>query len=68
MALQGGKDAPFELIEMQLCREFHCLPDELERQDFAKMELFIEMMNLESQYRDRDDRLARQKLKKRFPG
>ena len=40
---------PNEYGELNLCRLFHCLPDELARQDAYKMALFIEMMNIEAE-------------------
>ena len=59
---------PFEYVEMQLCRELHCLPSQLEKEEGSKMELFLEMMNLERQFQEREERLAKQKIRgKRFP-
>jgi len=53
---------------MQLCRELHCLPSQLEKEEGSKMELFLEMMNLEKQFQEKEERLTKQKIKeKRFP-
>ena len=50
---------------MQLCREFHCLPSGLVNESWEKIELFIEMMNIESQFRDREQRKLENKSKRR---
>lgn len=61
MALQSGKGVPFEFIEFRFCSKFHCLPSDLEKQSWEKIELFIEMMNIENQYKNKEERLARRK-------
>ena len=63
LALQSGRGAPFEFIEMQLCRELHCLPSDLVKESWEKIELFLEMMNLERQYQNKEERLAKQKIR-----
>ena len=40
---------PEEWGELQLCRLFHCLPDELDRQDSHKIAVFAEMLNIEDE-------------------
>ena len=66
-ALQSGRGAPFEFVEMQLCREFHCLPSDLVNESWEKIELFLEIMNIESQFRDKEQRKLESKSKRRVP-
>ena len=66
MAFQTKKGTPFEYQELLLCREFHCLPDELAKQDSNKMELFLDMINIERQFQDKRQRLAQQKSSKNY--
>ena len=61
MALQTKKGVPFSFLEMQLCEKFHCLPLDLARQPWDKMELFLEMMQIEQQFSEKDNRLAEKK-------
>lgn len=61
MALQSGKGAPFELIELRLCEKFSCLPSDLEKQSWEKMDLFLEIINIENQYKNKNERLANKK-------
>jgi len=65
VALQTKKGVPFEFIEMQLCEKFSCLPSELAKQSWSKIELFIEMMNIEGEFQKRDRRLTEKKYAKR---
>lgn len=69
MGLQGGKGVPFEYISMQLMEKFHWTIQELNSQPWEQIELFIGMMNMESEYEKKKNRLAEQRTKqKRFPG
>lgn len=68
MALQGGKgEVPFEWIELKLCEFFHCLPNELYQVPRKKIEIYLQMINIEAEFQKRDQRLSEKKLnKKRF--
>jgi len=61
VALQTKKGVPFEFLEYQLCEKFHCLPSELAKQSWGKIELFMEMMNIEGEFQKRDQRVAEKK-------
>ena len=52
---------PFEIVEMKLYREFGWTPQELESQSWEKIETFLNIMNLEKQFQDRNQRLENQK-------
>jgi len=68
LALQYNREVPFEWIELQLCREFHCLPSQLSQESDEKMRLFLNMMNIESQFEKRGSNELEQleKYAKRF--
>lgn len=68
LALQTKKGAPFEFLEYQLCEKFHCLPTDLAKQSWDKIDLFISMMDIENQFEKRDQRLLEQKHKKPYGG
>jgi len=54
---------------MQLMEKFHWTIQELNSQPWEQIELFIGMMNMESEYEKKKNRLAEQRTKqKRFPG
>ncbi len=63
MALQGGKDVPFEYISMQLCEKFHWTIQELNSQPWEQVELFLGMMNIESQFREKEERKLKSKTR-----
>jgi len=69
LALQGGKgEVPSEYIEMKLCEKFSCLPNELYQIPREKIELYLQIMNIENEFQKRDQRLSEKKLnKKRVP-
>ena len=43
--------APGEYTELQLCREFHCLPSQLRAERFSDIYRFLIMMSAEEQVR-----------------
>ena len=43
---------PPEYSDLELCRLFHCLPDELDRQDPYRMGLFVYMMQIENEIQE----------------
>ena len=55
MALQNGKGVPFEYLVLQLAREFHCTPEQIENQPRDKMEILLDMINIENQFRNRKE-------------
>jgi len=61
VALQTKKGVPFEFLTLQLCRELHCLPSQIQQESWQTMELFIEMMNIEGEFQKRDQRLVEKK-------
>jgi len=65
VALQTKKGVPFEFLTLELCRELHCLPSQLRQESWQTMELFLDMMNIEHQFSEKDNRLAQQKHAKR---
>ena len=48
-----GSSIPHEIVELlyeyYICREFHVLPSQLDNEDVNKMDLFMEIMALETQ-------------------
>jgi len=56
-----------DYIEFKLCKEFHCLPSDLENQSREKIENFIQFINLDYEIQKKEQRLAESKTKKRFP-
>ena len=63
LALQGGHEVPFEWVTMQLAERFHCLPSEIEQMPYEKISLYLDMINIESQFQSKEQRLEEQKLK-----
>lgn len=63
MALQTGKGVPFEYSVLQLCREFHCLPGQIKGQPKEDMELMLDMMYIENQFRQRKETSPQKKVK-----
>ena len=49
--LATGMPAPGEYTELQLCREFHCLPSQLRAERFSDIYRFLIMMSAEEQVR-----------------
>ena len=48
-------------MEMRLCEKFGWTLQELESQSWEKIEMFLNIMNLEKQFQDRQQRLENQK-------
>ena len=69
MAIQHNKEAPLEYSELRICREFGWTVTELESQPWDKIEMFLGMMNIESQFQAREARKVESKIKtkRRFP-
>jgi hypothetical protein len=46
-----GNDVPLplEYIEYRLCREFHCLPEDLDRIPKVTIELWLQFMGIEAE-------------------
>ena len=61
VALQTKKGVPFEFLELQICREFGWTLTELSSQPWDKIELILEMMQIEQQFQKRDQRIAEKK-------
>ena len=61
VALQTKKGVPFEFLEYRICKEFGWTLTELEVQPWNKIELILDMMNMEQQFQKRDQRLMEQK-------
>ena len=58
----GGRSADFIpdiYVDYILCKTFHCLPSQIEKEDNKKLEIFLYIMRLESDERNRE--LRRQK-------
>lgn len=50
--LKGTHGAPWEYVELVLCRDiYHCTPSELDQQDLERIMLHIDMMKLEEEIR-----------------
>jgi hypothetical protein len=50
MAELGIEPPPFEYLEMQLCRDvYHCLPSQLDQEDWRRISVHQEMMNIEAE-------------------
>ena len=65
LSLQGGKGGvPFEFTEMKLCNYFHCLPNEIYQIPRKKIEIYLQMMNIEAEFQKRDQRLGNEKTKR----
>lgn len=48
----GVGDLPWEYTEMRLCRDvYHCLPSELDQEDWGRVRIHIAMMNAEAEVR-----------------
>ena len=65
MALQTGKGVPFEYLVLQLAREFHCMPEQIEKQPREKMELLLDIMGIEGQFQNRKGISEQKKFKPR---
>ena len=66
LALQGGKGGvPSEYIEMKMCEKFSCLPNELYQVPRKKIEIYLQMMNIENEFQKRDQRLSEKDLNKK---
>lgn len=54
--INGGsvQEMPIEYIEYILCEKFHCLPSELEKEDSKMIEIFIEIIGMENEARQRE--------------
>ena len=63
LALQGGKEVPFDYLCMQLAERFHCLPGDIEQLPYEKVELYLGMINIEGQFQAKEQRLAKEKTK-----
>ena len=61
LALQGGKEVPFEYRELKLCEKFGWTPTELAYQPWDKIDLFLNIMNIEGQFQEKEQRTAKQK-------
>ena len=61
MALQSGRGVPFEFIEYKLCEKFSCLPSDLENQSWEKIENFLQFIDIENQYQEREERKLKNK-------
>jgi hypothetical protein len=45
----GIGDLPWEYVEMRLCRDvYHCLPSELDREDWGRVRMHMAMMEAET--------------------
>ena len=51
MHLWASASAPIEYVELQLCREFHCLPSQLREEPADNVLAVLAMMSAESQVR-----------------
>ena len=54
VAFQTGKNPPFELVKMKLMEKFHWTAQEFENQPWDEVELFLDMMNIEAQFQERE--------------
>jgi len=48
---------------MQLCSKFHWTIQELNSQPWEQIELFLEMMNIENQFQNKEERKLKSKVK-----
>lgn len=48
----GGKNAPVEYIDFQLCRLYGCLPSELDKEDAGVISLHLEFLKIETNERN----------------
>lgn len=48
------KEIPDEYVDYILCEKFHCLPSELDKQDFYTIQVFLEIMGFENEKRERE--------------
>lgn len=51
MHLWAAAPAPIEYVEMQLCREFHCLPSTLRAEPVDNVETLLVLMSAEAKVR-----------------
>ena len=64
MALQTGKGVPFDYIEYKLCEKLHCLPSQLKKESWSKIDNFLSFMDIEAQFQKREDK----KLEREYGG
>lgn len=43
------EDAPWELVELFLCEQFHCLPSQLANEDAETISFMLELLNVRRQ-------------------
>jgi len=58
-----GTEAPSEYIELQLCREFNCLPSQLRNESFEDVLNILQMMSAEAQVREKTNKKRQGKYK-----
>lgn len=58
--LENDYTIPFEYLELQLCKLFHCLPSQLRKEDYSKLTQLYAIDNAIEQYKswvNSDDKL-----------
>ena len=51
------------MVEYRLCKEFGWTPKELGAQNWDKIEMILNIMNIEAQFQEKKERLAQSKNK-----
>lgn len=49
--LENVYEIPFEYLELQLCKLFHCLPSQLRKEDYAQLTKLYAIDNALEQYK-----------------
>jgi len=59
---------PLLYLEYKLCEKFGCLPSELENQPWEKIQAFLNIMDFERQFEEREKRRFEREIgSKHFP-
>lgn len=58
-----GTEAPSEYVELQLCREFNCLPSQLRDESYEDVLNILQMMSGEAIVRDKNNKKRQGKYK-----
>lgn len=53
---------PIEYLRMKLCEKFGWTLQEVDSQPWEEMDLFLDMMQMETEFQKRDQRIAEQKI------
>ena len=51
--LWTGGPIPPEYIELQLCREFHCLPSQLRQENIVDVYKILDMLDVEARVKNK---------------